>query len=75
MDGILPLEVNSIIERFIRDMTRQNCGVFGMVWQLEPEVGMTILRNSSGDPLVQAQTLVAIIDQAQQDQRIVETEI
>lgn len=75
MDSILPLEVNSIIERFIRDMTRHNCGVFGLMWCADPKHGMAILRNSSGDPLEQAKMVIKVIEDAQQDGRVVETEI
>lgn len=75
MDNILPLEVSSIVERFLRDMSRNNCGVFGLVWQADLEAGAAIIRNSAGDPLEQAEMIVQIIERAQANKLIRDEEI
>jgi hypothetical protein len=69
---MLPEEIIQLMEQFARDMSRLNCGVFGLVYRLGPESGMGILRNTTGDPVQQAQAVLSLVRDAKQDGRILE---
>jgi hypothetical protein len=67
----MPIEVTALIDQFLRDLTKQNVGVFGLVYKTNGEPAMTIIRNNSDtDPAEQAASVHRIIQQAQTDGRI-----
>ena len=70
MSNILPEDVVTLMEQFIRDMSRLKCGVFGVVYRTEPEPGIGLMRNTSGDPVKALDILRTIIQDAQDDGRI-----
>jgi hypothetical protein len=68
-------EITALLDQFLRDITAQGCGVFGLVYRMEPEPAMTILRNRSGDPAIQAESVMHIIKEAVHDGRIAEQDV
>lgn len=63
-------EARELVDQFLRDMTALKCGVFGLVYCTEPEPALTILRNRSGSPVEQAESVLRIIRDAVADGRI-----
>jgi hypothetical protein len=70
MNNILPEDVVTLMEQFIRDMTQLDCAVFGVVYKTDPEPGIGLMRNIPGDPIHTLDTLRTIIKVAQEDGRI-----
>ena len=46
----LPEPVIELMEQFIRDITKLNCCVFGLIIQEKPKVAIGIMRNIAGSP-------------------------
>jgi hypothetical protein len=71
----LPDEVISLMENFVREVTKRNCAVMGMVFCTEPVIGMGMMRNTTGDPVMLMQKLTKIVEEAQEDGRIEDVHI
>lgn len=69
MDNQLPEDVVTLMEQFIRDMSRLHCAVFGVVYTSDP-IGIGMMRNTSEDPLQALDILRTLIQDAQRDGRV-----
>lgn len=71
----LPDEVIGLMDQFIRDITKHNCAVMGMVYRTEPEVGMGMMRNMTGNPVTLWHKLGQIVEDSQRGDRIVDVPV
>ena len=71
MKNQLPEDVMALLDQFLRDMTSRGVGVFGLVYCMEPEPAMVILRNRDSDPVEQAKMVLDIVQSAIHDGRVV----
>jgi hypothetical protein len=70
MKNQLPAEAVILMEQFLRDASKLGCGVFGIVFQIEPEPGMGLMRTSDQDPVAEAEAMLRLIKRAKQDGRL-----
>ena len=70
MQNRLPEEVLQLVNTFLREMSKRNIGVFGMLAQLEPEPAIAVIRNSDTDPAESAEAMLRMIKDASKDGRI-----
>ena len=62
----LPDEVIDLMAQFIRDMTKHNCAIVGLVYCTEPRIGLGTMRNDKGDTLALFQKATKIVELATQ---------
>jgi hypothetical protein len=68
-------EMTLLLESFVREMTKRGISVFGLAYRLEPEPLMAIIRNSTSDPVAEAESMTRIITSAVRDGRIRDHEV
>lgn len=70
MKNQLPEDARALVDQFLRDMTGRGIGVFGLVYQMDPEPVMVVMRNRDTDPVQQAQMVLDIVRSAVHDGRV-----
>ena len=70
MSNTLPEEAIALMEQFVRDISKTGCAVFGVIYRVEPEPGIALMRNTSGNPVHTLNMLRDIVQQACDDNRI-----
>jgi len=63
-DNKLPDEVIDLMAQFIRDMTKHNCAVVGLVYCTEPHLGLGTMRNDASDIVTLFQKATRIVEMA-----------
>ncbi len=66
----LPAEALAYVEDFLRNMGTLGCSVFGIIACDKPNLNVALMRNTDGDPVKQAEILLAIIKGAATDGRL-----
>jgi hypothetical protein len=70
MKNQLAEDARALVDQFLRDMTSRGIGVFGLVYQMDPEPAMVVMRNRDSDPIQQAQMVLDIVRAAVHDGRV-----
>lgn len=60
----LPEDAIALIEQFLRDLSKIDCAVVGMVFCDKPKPGLGFIRNVSGDPVVLAKKFASLMESA-----------
>jgi len=69
-DNRLPQPVIDLMEQFVREVSKHNCAIMGMVFCTVPHIGIGMMRNTTGDPVMLMKKLTQVVESAQDDGRI-----
>ena len=71
----LPDEAIALMENFVRDITKLRCAVIGMVLCTEPDLGIGMMRNTTGDPVPLMRAVTRIVEAAQEQGSIIDVPV